>query len=226
MEFENWQDKQESFLRFLKEHQADEAPYRVDLDKQKIYWIDSFGLSLVVADCKVLLSYALSNNSVLMAWANSSLSPGSAADAVAGMREIYEEREPEDVWELALQVAESIGAEAIYRTPSPQSWVLLGLWNLRSGGAEQFTTGSPKNYVVRVVENLMDYDDLEERQVLLDNYAESFLQMATHPYKGGEFEKKLKDTARCFRNLLVFEDLNEQNIGLLKELLAWNKVED
>ena len=59
---DEWEEKQADFLRFLQEHGAEQAPYRVDLEKRKIYWVDEHDLSLVVADCRVLLSYALSNN--------------------------------------------------------------------------------------------------------------------------------------------------------------------
>ena len=75
---DEWEKKQADFLRFLQEHKADQAPYRVDLEKRKIYWVDQYELSLVVADCRVLLSYALSNNSIMMGWANRSLADGCA----------------------------------------------------------------------------------------------------------------------------------------------------
>lgn len=216
-----WEKKQHKFLNFLKEHGAEKAPYRVDLEKRKIYWVNEMGLSLVVADCRVILSYALSNNSVMMAWVNSSLKDEATIEPVDGMDDVYPDCEPEDVWRLAVAAATVADAEAIYRTPSPQSWVLLALWNLRPGGAEQFTTGSPRAHVVQVVQSLFEYPDFDERLVLLDNYAESFLQMASHPYKGTEYEARLKDTAREFRNLLVHQDIDQQDAGLLKIRLGW-----
>ena len=217
----DWDEKQADFLRFLQDHGADKAPYRVDLEQRKIYWVDQHELSLVVADCKVLLSYALSNSSVMMAWANRSLAPGSAVEKVEDLEDVYADCDAEQVWALTTFVASHAGAEAIYRTPSPQSWVMLGLWNLRSGGAEQFTSGSPRSHVLQVVGSLLNHPDFEERKVLLDNYAESFLQMASHPYKQTEYNSVLKDTAREFRNLLVFENEETQNEGLLKVQAIW-----
>jgi hypothetical protein len=226
MSYDDWPAKQDRFLRFLGEHRADEAPYRVDLEKKKIYWVDNFGLSLVVADCKVLLSFALSNHSVMMGWMNGSLPPGSYVDNVDGMDDIYPDCEPQEVWELAMRAATAAGAEAIYRTPSPQSWVMLALWNLRPGGAEQFTSGSPRAHILQVVESLMNHPSFEERQILLDNYAESFLQMASHPYKGTEYDEPLKDAARLFRNLLVHENEEEQNRGLAELRMTWMGLSD
>ena len=50
---EDWQRKQEALQLYLREHGAEEAPYRVDLGERKIFWVDEMGLSLVVADCRV-----------------------------------------------------------------------------------------------------------------------------------------------------------------------------
>ncbi|HIB64744.1 MAG TPA: hypothetical protein EYO33_06455 [Phycisphaerales bacterium] len=206
----------------MEQQKAETAPYRVDLEKRKIYWVDDQGASLAVADCKVLLSYALSNSSVMMAWMNRSLAPGCAIDVVPGMDDIYPDCEPDDVWNLAVRAAEYVQAEAIYRTPSPQAWVMLGLWNPRPGGGEeQFSSGSPKGHVLQVVESLLSYPDFRERQVLIDNYAESFLQMASHPYRETEFATKLQDTARRLRNLLVHDEQEAQDMGLLAVRAIW-----
>ena len=161
MEFLDWQEKQDRFLEFLVERGADEAAYRVDLEKRKIYWVNELGLSLAVADCRVLLTYALSNNSVMMGWANLSLSEGSAIEKIEGMEDVYSDCGPEDVWSLSVRAASWVQADAVYRTPSPQSWIMLGLWNLRPGGAEQFTSGSPRGHVLKVLESLIVYDSFK-----------------------------------------------------------------
>lgn len=197
-----WQRKQDRLQTFLARQGAESAPYRVDLGERKIFWVDERGLSLVVADCKVLLSYALSNNSVMMSWANLSLPPGSGIEEIEGFESYYRDCQPEDVWSLATELGDAVGAEALYRAPSPQSWVLLGLWNLRQGGAEQFYSGSPKVHVLTVLRRLSEHPSPDELPVLLENYGESFLQMAGHPHRGTDFESELKDTARAMRNLL------------------------
>jgi hypothetical protein len=202
MTYDEWQRKQDRLRDFLRSHGAEDAPYRVDLSERKIFWVDPLGLSLAVADCKVLLSYALSNRSVMMAWANSSLAADCGIPEIDGFDPYYADCEPEDVWSLATDAGSAVQAEALYRAPSPQSWVMLGLWNLRSGGSEQFYSGSPKSHVLTVLGRLMDHPYPDELAVLLDNYSESFLQMAGHPHKSTDFEKELQDTARSMRNLL------------------------
>ena len=217
MSFDDWQQKQDRLRAFLQSHGAEEAPYRVDLGERKIFWVDPLGLSLVVADCKVLLSYALSNRSVMMAWANSSLAPDCGINEVEGFDAYYADCEPEDVWSLATDAGSAVGAEALYRAPSPQSWVMLGLWNMRRGGPEQFYSGSPKNHVLTVLGRLIDHPYPDELAVLLDNYSESFLQMAGHPHKSTDFERELQDTARSMRNLLALA--NDEGLpGLRTEL--------
>jgi hypothetical protein len=227
MSFDDWQDKQDRLRAFLASHGAEDAPYRVDLGERKIYWVDEQGLSLVVADCKVLLSYALSNRSVMMAWANSSLAPECGIPEIDGFEEDYPDCEPEDVWSLATDAGSAVGAQALYRAPSPQSWVMLGLWNMRPGGPEQFYSGSPRSHVLTVLNRLVDHPYPDELAVLLDNYAESFLQMAGHPHKSTDFEKELQDTARGMRNLLglTIDDRMPELRKELERLAAhWEKL--
>ena len=100
--------------------------------------------------------------------------------------------------------------------------MLLALWNLRPGGAEQFTSGSPREHVLQVIDSLLYHLELEEREVLLDNYAESFLQMASHPYKGTEHAKPLRNVARKFRNLLACGSSEEQEDVLKKIRDEWS----
>lgn len=76
-----------------------------------------------------------------------------------------------------------------------------------------------------MIGNLLHHPNFNERQVLLDNYAESFLQMASHPYKQSRFNIVLKDTARRFRNLLALGDEEEQNEGLREVETTWNQIE-
>ena len=160
----------------------------------------------------------------MMAWANRSLAQGCAVGEVPEMEDIYPDCSPEDVWDLAVRAAENCGADVIYRTPSPQAWVMLGLWNLRPGsGEEQFSSGSPKGHILQVVESLLSYPDFRERQVLIDNYAESFLQMASHPYRETEYATKLQDTARRLRNLLVHDEQEAQDMGLLAVRAIWQE---
>ena len=213
----DWEQKQDRLRTFLAKHGAEDAPYRVDLGEKKIFWVDSLGLSLAVADCKVLLSYALSNRSVMMAWANSSLAVNCGVEEIEGFESYYPDCSHEDVWSLATDAGTAVGAEALYRAPSPQSWVMLALWNLRAGGAEQFYSGSPRNHVLTVLSRLVDHPHPEELAVLLDNYSESFLQMAGHPHKSTDFERELQDTARSMRNLLG--QANDEGLPALRQEL-------
>lgn len=179
----------------------------------------------MVADCKVLLSYALSNRSILMAWANSSLSPDTGIEPLDGFESIYHDCDPEHVWQLSMAAADEVGAEALYRAPSPQSWVMLGLWNLRSGGAEQFYSGSPQEFVLRVLSQLADHRELEELPVLLSNYSQSLLQLADHPHKGSDFEEPLRKTARGMlqlRDLAFGKDIGAMRARLTELSHEWS----
>lgn len=221
-----WQKKQDVFLAFLEEHGAQEAPYRVNLEQRKIFWLGPENRTLVVADCRVILTYALSNESVMMGWANRSFASEQAVEPVEGVADYYQEMTPEDVWGLTMEVATAAQAEYLYRAPSPQSWVMLALWNLRTGGDERFTSGSPKRHVLEVLEMLRNHGDNAELMVLLNNYAESFLQMAGHSHADTDYREPLRDTARGMRNLLIYvqnEQSKEFNKGVNELKKLWKK---
>lgn len=198
--FDRWQTKQDQLQDFLKEHRAAEAEYRVDLTRNLFYWVDQSGESLVVADAKVILSYALSNRSILMGWANRHLEPGYTIDEVPELEDDYEDCNPEDVWAISIQAAEAAGCDFIYRAPSPQNWVMLGLWNVRTGG-ERFEGGSPVSYVETLLQTLLREVENEGLSVLLDNYGETVLQQATHAYKDTEHRPRLQELGRGLRDL-------------------------
>ena len=217
----DWERKQARLRDFLTARGAEHAPYRVDLQEGKIYWVSPLGLSLALADCKMICSYALSNRSILMSWANESVNPNAAIGEMERLPNMVSDCEPEEVWELSQVVGEAVGADALFRATSPQSWIMLALWRLRDGGAEQFKAGSPRRHIAKVLDKLAAHDDYSERRILLDNYAESFLQLASQPHKGSEYEEPLRILARSMRNLLALTD-QEMTTELERLALNWS----
>ncbi len=210
--------RETSLYRFLKAHGAENAGYRVDLQRGVIFWVGAEGQTLAAADCKAILSYALSNRSVLMAWANPSLGGDGRIERQPDFADQYFEQNEGQVWAIATAAAQSAEATAVYRTTSPQVWVMLGLWNLRAGHDEAFRASSPGVYVVQVLERLAVHPDQDELPVLLDNYAETFLQMVSHSHRGTEYEGPLKDTAREMRNLLSLFSGSEDATPVRRQL--------
>lgn len=224
----NWTERQDALGAFLASHRAEQAPYRLDLRACRLYWVDQDGDTLAIADCRVLCNYALSNRSVLMSWCNASLPEDCKLEAVRGFSEVYQDLSPVEVWSLACDLATAVKAEAIYRAVTPQSWVLLGLWRLRRGEDERFEAGAPCPFVLRVLTLLAEHQDQSELKVLLDNYAETFLQMACFSHSGGPFEEPLRTTAREMRNLLpLLEGDPAEGFGtqILKLHQAWQKLD-
>ncbi len=198
--FKRWQGKQDQLQDFLREHGAGEAEYRVDLTRNLFFWVDDEGESLVVADAKVILSYALSNRSVLMGWANRHLDDACCLEPLPEFEDDYEDCQPEEVWGLAMTAAEVAGCDFIYRAPSPQNWVMLGLWNVRTGG-ERFEEGSPTGYVRTLLTTLLAEAENEGLSILLDNYGETLLQQASHAYKDSAYRSALQQLGNSFRDL-------------------------
>ena len=141
---ETWNERGRRLQALLEAYGAVDLDFRVDLGKCRLWWQHDDGTPVVVASARVLLSYALSNRSVLMGWANRSLPPDASVSVVAGVPERIPEGSEADAWTWARRVAEASGAHFIYRAPKPQSWVFLGLWDVRkvAEGDTPFVAGS------------------------------------------------------------------------------------
>ncbi|MBI3929052.1 MAG: hypothetical protein HY319_26145 [Armatimonadetes bacterium] len=216
--FERWQRRQTNLGIRLEEMGAAHCDFRVDLGVRKFFWVDAQGVALAAADTRVLCSYALSDRSVLMAWANPHLDSEAAIEAVPGMRDRVDGCDEADAWQLAVQAADAAGADYVYRAPGPQTMVFLGLWNLRMALAESFEAGSPAPFVLKILISMeklvVDPIAVPERLgALLANYGETLNQQAAHLYLGSPYFGPLKRVGNTM-------------IGLGKPLLDVGRMDD
>lgn len=187
-----WNERQAALGALLRAHGAEQHEFRVDLGEGRFWWQDEAGVPSVVAETKVLGSWALSNGSVLAGWANRSLPPGAVTAVVAGVPERDLIDDELDVWDWALAIAEGAGADFVYRAPNPQNWIFLGLWNVRTAAKDEarFLPGSPWAHVRAVLGELSAPRDDGERRTLMRNYGLSFVDHAAT--RGTRWEKPLR----------------------------------
>lgn len=173
-----WNERQAALGALLRAHGAEQHEFRVDLGQGRFWWQDASGVPSVVAETKVIGSWALSNGSVLAGWANRSLPPGAATAPVPGVPEHGAIDDELEVWDWALAIAEGVQADFVYRAPSPQNWIFLGLWNVRAAtpGESRFEPGSPWRHVRAVLTELSAPRDDRERRTLMRNYGQSFVE--------------------------------------------------
>lgn len=189
---ERWTQRQARLQALLESHGAAGLDFRVDLGKGRFWWQDGDGRPVVVAATRVLSSYALSDRSVLMGWANRSLPAEATVPAVTGVPERVDDCDEPDAWHWAMRVAEAVGCHFVYRAPNPQMWVFLALWDVRAAGAgdEAFEPGSPWPYVELVLESLVaGLDEGRDVRTLARNYGQTFVD--DHLRKGTSLEAPL-----------------------------------
>jgi len=189
---ERWTQRQARLQTLLESHGAAGLDFRVDLGKGQFWWQDGAAQPVVVASTRVLSSYALSDRSVLMGWANRSLPPDATVPAVTGIPERIDDCDETDAWTWAMRVAEAVGCHFVYRAPNSQMWVFLGLWDVRAAapGDEPFDPGSPWPYVALVLESLVaGVDEGRDVRTLARNYGRTFTD--DHLRKGTTLEAPL-----------------------------------
>ena len=202
----------------LRAHDAENADFRVDLREGKFWWQDSDGVPLLEARTAVVCTYALSNQSVLMAWGNQSLPPSACLPAVEDMQMAYDGQTAGDVWALAAQAAAGAGAEFLYRAPNPQTWIFLALWGVRTAGDDAATPPrAPRKHVLEILDHLRGMRPSEEQVLLLTNYGTALCESAVDFHAGHPWAALVGDIgARLVALASAAEDEVEAALAALK----------
>lgn len=180
----HWATRQELLASMLRAHDAEKCDWRVDLGRGAFWWQRSDGTPVVVASTRGICSFALSNRSFLMAWANRSLPPNAAIPSIDGMAEAGTTDEA-GAWALAMEAGLRSGAHFLYRAPTPQMWIFLGLWDVRTAGPQDapFEAGSPWPHAKHVVQTLREGLGTRpdpDLRTLLRNYGQTFRESRIH----------------------------------------------
>ncbi|MFZ5479622.1 MAG: DUF6882 domain-containing protein [Myxococcota bacterium] len=186
--FERWHARQEELAARLRAWGAGGHEYRVDLETGRFWWLDANGLPSAEAECKAIASYALSNNSVLMAWEVDSLRGAAAIEPVEGIPHYLEDAAPGDAWALTLLAADACGCDYVYRAPGAQTWLFLGLWNVRrvAGDAPVSVSGTPQEHVRDVLVTLIGalVEEPDRWRVLARNYGTDIVESSRYTWRG------------------------------------------
>ena len=176
-----WLDQQQELVERLRALGAEHHDYRADLANNRFWWQDAYERPSVVASTRVLGSWALSNHSLLAAWQNSSLPENACVKQVPGVPAEGRTHDEEEVWTWAWRIADGSGAEFVYRVVTPQSWIFLGLWDLRAATATDEPPPPPPPWPnVRMVLEELSHRDVDEVRVLARNYGRSFMTDPVH----------------------------------------------
>lgn len=224
---ERWQRRQQGLAAILEEFDATRWEFRVDLAIPRFFWIrPEDGQPGLVADTKVLCSYALSSDSIMMGWANRSLSPDATISPQPGFQDYLEDCEEKDAWEVAAALADSVGAEFLYRAPSPQVMVFLGLWNVRAAGLmDHFQPRDPSGYVNDLLTALVEETEgsrpTEELERLLRNQGKTLQHSAKFVHRDGPFAEPLIKTGEELIRLSSTRDREQLRLQLQRLKDSW-----
>ena len=222
--FARWQARQDDLAARLAEWGASGHEYRVDLANGRFWWQDEDGRVTVEADCKGILSYALSNRSVMMAWAVKSLQGGAVIGPIEGMSEYHPNCDEGTAWDLALKAADGCGCDYVYRAPSAQDWFFLALWNVRlaAGNPAPEPHGTPAEHVHRVIDGLIAKATSggapEELATLLRNYGQDIVESSRRTWRGSPWEAELRAVGTALQAAATLPQ--ESRIAVLRRAKA------
>jgi hypothetical protein len=188
-----WMDRQQRLQALVTELGGAGLDFRADLALGRFWWQSHDGRPVIVASTRLLLSYARSDSSALCGWANRSIPPSATVPAVDGIPPRVADCTEADAWQIAMRIADAVGAHFLYRAPTPQSSVFLGLWDVRVAheGDAPFVGGSPWPHVRRVLAAVASaLDEGLDVDALARGYGRTFAE--DHLRRGTSLEAPLR----------------------------------
>jgi len=147
-----WTLRGEELLSRLAQHGVEGFEYRADLKEGRFVWLDPAGRVAAEARAYVLCSWSPATHVLSMAWADPALGSPSVA-RVSWIRSEHDDVPEEEAWRLAMQAADSAGAEYLYRAPTSHAHYFLALHDLSfSPERAAFVPGTPVAFVLRGLE--------------------------------------------------------------------------
>jgi hypothetical protein len=203
---ERWVRRGDELLRRLGEHGAEAHEYRADLREGRFVWLGPDGRVSVEARAHVLCSWSRSTCVLVMAWADPLLR-GSGAPRLDTMAPERDDVGEEEAWQIAMQAAESVGAEYLYRVPTPHAWYFLALRELTfNPRVASFHPGSPVGLVLRsLTETRGAIESRAEPSTVirdrLEGVGSAFLHHAGYAYRSTDWVARLERTGRRLLHL-------------------------
>ncbi len=154
---ERWQARQGKLAEMLEQWGATEGERRIDWMGGQVEWLSATGEPVMSATMKALCSYALDEESLLMAWANEGSEQGAVIGPIAGVPERIEPCGEGEAWLWAMRLADRSGADYLLRIASPNFLVFLGLWAVEPFLSDEegvLEGGTPHAFVVKVLDEL------------------------------------------------------------------------
>jgi hypothetical protein len=199
--FERWVRRGDELLFRLAEHGAADHEYRVDLREGRFYWVDPRGRVSAEARAVLLCTFVPQTASVTMGWAEARLG-GCAIGRIAGMPAEQDDLDEEGAWCVAMEAADRVGAEYIYRVRSPARCLFLGLSGLTFTPAHPaFVPGTPVALVLATLGEARTAADLgaEPLDVLrarLSAGGAALLEQAEYAHRDTDWVARLVRTGR------------------------------
>jgi hypothetical protein len=198
---QRWVKRGDVLLRRLAEHGAAKHEYRANLKEGLFFWVDPEGRVSAEAHARVLCSWSRSTTALSMAWADPMVRTA-AITRVDGMPAERDDVDEEGAWRVAMEAAERVQAEYLYRVTAPHAWYFLGLSNLTFHPARpSFSPSTPVALVRssladarRAVESRAEPTDVVRERLV--GVGEALLHEAEFAYRDTDWVGRLQRTGR------------------------------
>ncbi len=198
---QRWVKRGDALLRHLAEHGAARHEYRADLKDGRFVWVDPEGRVSAEAQATVLCSWSRSTSALAMAWADPLVRAAGMA-RVEGIPAERDDVDEESAWRIAMDAADRVSADYLYRVTTPHAWYFLALVGLTFHPERaSFIPGTPVGLVLRGLGEI--HRAVESRaepagvvRDRLSGLGQALLLEAEYAYRGTDWVARLERTGR------------------------------
>jgi hypothetical protein len=198
---QRWVKRGDALLRRLAEHGAAKDEYRADLAEGRFVWIGRDGRVSAEAQARVICSWSRWTTALTMAWADPLVKSASVA-RMQGMPAERDDIDEEGAWRVAIECAESLSADYLYRVIAPHAWYFVALSNLTFHPERaSFSPSAPVGLVLksleetrRAVESRAEPTDVVRDRLL--GVGNALVHEAGYAYRGTDWVARLDRTGR------------------------------
>jgi hypothetical protein len=201
-----WQKRGDTLLRHLAEHGAARHEVRADLKGGRFLWVDPDGRATVEAEARVLCRWSAATSAVVMGWADPLLRH-TAVPRIEGLAAELDGIDEQSAWTVAMEAAEAVRAEYLYRVTTPDAWYFLALSHLSfTPEPTSYRPATPVGLVLRglgevrrAVESRAEPTDVVRER--LARLGRSLVHEAEYPYRNTDWVARLARTGRRLQSL-------------------------
>jgi len=196
---QHWQERLEDLQNLLSSVDGNPNRYRLDLNAGLVLFLDEANQPVAEATCRVVATFAIDSEHLLMAWGNPHLPDAATCEAVEGMKDSVFDLTKDEATQFAMVAAEKLKSSYFMPIHTQKNVVYLVLDEPAIGpemgavaslnGADESQSSSAE--AAKLMDDILDiiqdaYGELKKKPADYARFGEELMNNGTELLEGGQ----------------------------------------